>query len=228
MRAETLIRSTVADSPIVRAVPVGAWRSPVSALVWGTRGREFKSRRPDQKSPITPRLLRRDRSGPFSILGPGVHRGCKSSGVCPRAAGYAGEPINAPAGFLLRPGQAASVWTPNFRGTRRQETRARLRPFGANGRRHTWQGKRTAQRSANVSTSRSSSRNTCGVRQPRMTPRLPARRHNSRCWRRHWPRMSASCGKYAISYDRQGWRRRTTVWRDPTSPATARKLKNGA
>ena len=46
------------------------------------------------------------------------------------------------------------MWTPNFRGTRRQETRARLRPFGANGRRHTWQGKRTAQRSANVSTSR--------------------------------------------------------------------------
>ena len=26
---------------------VGAWRSPVSALVWGTRGREFKSRRSD-------------------------------------------------------------------------------------------------------------------------------------------------------------------------------------
>ena len=25
----------------------GAWRSPVSALVWGTRGREFKSRRSD-------------------------------------------------------------------------------------------------------------------------------------------------------------------------------------
>ena len=35
--------------PIVRAVPVGAWRSPVSALVWGTRGRGFESRRPDQK-----------------------------------------------------------------------------------------------------------------------------------------------------------------------------------
>ena len=27
---------------------VGAWRSPVSALVWGTRGPEFKSRRSDQ------------------------------------------------------------------------------------------------------------------------------------------------------------------------------------
>ena len=25
----------------------GAWRSLVSALVWGTRGPEFKSRRPD-------------------------------------------------------------------------------------------------------------------------------------------------------------------------------------
>ena len=35
--------------PIVRAVPVGAWRSPVSAPVWGTGGREFKSRRPDQQ-----------------------------------------------------------------------------------------------------------------------------------------------------------------------------------
>jgi hypothetical protein len=27
----------------------GAWRSLVSALVWGTRGPEFKSRRPDQR-----------------------------------------------------------------------------------------------------------------------------------------------------------------------------------
>src|SRR5262245_17535351 len=32
-------------------MPHGAWRSLVSALVWGTRGPEFKSRRPDQKSP---------------------------------------------------------------------------------------------------------------------------------------------------------------------------------
>ena len=38
--------------PIVRAVPVGAWRSPVSALVWGTRGRWFKSSRPDQYLPL--------------------------------------------------------------------------------------------------------------------------------------------------------------------------------
>src|SRR6185312_2476085 len=38
--------------PIDRAVPVGAWRSPVSALVWETRGRGFESRRPDQKFPI--------------------------------------------------------------------------------------------------------------------------------------------------------------------------------
>src|SRR6185312_16683010 len=38
--------------PIVRAVPVGAWRSPVSALVWGTRGRGFESRRPDQENPL--------------------------------------------------------------------------------------------------------------------------------------------------------------------------------
>ena len=30
---------------------VGAWRSPVSAPVWGTGGRGFKSRRPDQKCP---------------------------------------------------------------------------------------------------------------------------------------------------------------------------------
>src|SRR4051812_48712368 len=29
--------------------PHGAWRSLVSALVWGTRGPEFKSRRPDRK-----------------------------------------------------------------------------------------------------------------------------------------------------------------------------------
>ena len=50
MRPNSLVQSTRADA-IVRAVPVGAWRSPVSALVWGTRGRGFKSRRPDQKSP---------------------------------------------------------------------------------------------------------------------------------------------------------------------------------
>ncbi len=30
--------------------PHGAWRSLVSALVWGTRGPEFKSRRPDEKA----------------------------------------------------------------------------------------------------------------------------------------------------------------------------------
>lgn len=49
MRPNSLVQSTRADA-IIRAVPVGAWRSPVSALVWGTRGRGFKSRRPDQKS----------------------------------------------------------------------------------------------------------------------------------------------------------------------------------
>jgi hypothetical protein len=50
MRPNSLVQSTRADA-IIRAVPVGAWRSPVSALVWGTRGRGFKSRRPDQ--PLT-------------------------------------------------------------------------------------------------------------------------------------------------------------------------------
>jgi hypothetical protein len=30
----------------------GAWRSLVSALVWGTRGPEFKSRRPDRRNPL--------------------------------------------------------------------------------------------------------------------------------------------------------------------------------
>jgi hypothetical protein len=50
MRPNSLVQSTRADA-IIRAVPVGAWRSPVSALVWGTRGRGFKSRRPDQKIP---------------------------------------------------------------------------------------------------------------------------------------------------------------------------------
>lgn len=38
--------------PIVRAVPVGAWRSPVSAPVWGTGGPEFESRRSDQISAV--------------------------------------------------------------------------------------------------------------------------------------------------------------------------------
>ena len=36
--------------------PVGAWRSPVSALVWGTRGRGFESRRSDQIIPGTLRI----------------------------------------------------------------------------------------------------------------------------------------------------------------------------
>ncbi len=31
----------------------GAWRSLVSALVWGTRGPEFESRRPDQRKPCS-------------------------------------------------------------------------------------------------------------------------------------------------------------------------------
>jgi hypothetical protein len=50
MRANSVANSRCADSPIVRAVPVGAWRSPVSAPVWGTGGRGFKSRRPDQSN----------------------------------------------------------------------------------------------------------------------------------------------------------------------------------
>jgi hypothetical protein len=29
----------------------GAWRSLVSALVWGTRGRQFESARPDWEAP---------------------------------------------------------------------------------------------------------------------------------------------------------------------------------
>src|SRR5207244_3742575 len=33
---------------VYSASSVGAWRSPVSAPVWGTGGRGFKSRRPDQ------------------------------------------------------------------------------------------------------------------------------------------------------------------------------------
>src|SRR3974390_1317880 len=50
MRPEALIKTKNADGPIVRAVLVGAWRSPVSAPVWGTGGRGFKSRRPDQQN----------------------------------------------------------------------------------------------------------------------------------------------------------------------------------
>src|SRR6516164_11773134 len=59
MRANSLVQSTDADSPIVRAVPVGAWRSPVSAPVWGTGGRGFKSRRPDQQNQRLTRHLER-------------------------------------------------------------------------------------------------------------------------------------------------------------------------
>jgi hypothetical protein len=35
----------------------GAWRSLVSALVWGTRGPEFKSRRPDEKASFSGAFL---------------------------------------------------------------------------------------------------------------------------------------------------------------------------
>ena len=39
----------------------GAWRSLVSALVWGTKGREFESRRPDCDSgPRGSPVLRND------------------------------------------------------------------------------------------------------------------------------------------------------------------------
>jgi hypothetical protein len=38
-------------APTLLSNPYGAWRSLVSALVWGTRGPEFKSRRPDQREP---------------------------------------------------------------------------------------------------------------------------------------------------------------------------------
>jgi hypothetical protein len=38
-----------AREPKLLSNPHGAWRSLVSALVWGTRGPEFKSRRPDEK-----------------------------------------------------------------------------------------------------------------------------------------------------------------------------------
>jgi hypothetical protein len=39
-------------APKLLSNPYGAWRSLVSALVWGTRGPEFKSRRPDVRNPL--------------------------------------------------------------------------------------------------------------------------------------------------------------------------------
>ena len=36
------------------ATPIGAWRSPASALAWGARGRRFKSSRPDSSSKNRP------------------------------------------------------------------------------------------------------------------------------------------------------------------------------
>src|SRR4029079_9531815 len=47
----------------------GAWRSLVSALVWGTRGPEFKSRRPDRRE--TPGW-----TGVFVLLRTGTSNGC--------------------------------------------------------------------------------------------------------------------------------------------------------
>ena len=41
------------EYPLVIVFSVGgAWRSLVSALVWGTRGPEFKSRRPDSEKSL--------------------------------------------------------------------------------------------------------------------------------------------------------------------------------
>src|SRR5436309_15161583 len=40
-----------AEAPKLLSKSHGAWRSLVSALVWGTRGPEFESRRPDQENP---------------------------------------------------------------------------------------------------------------------------------------------------------------------------------
>jgi hypothetical protein len=52
----------------------GAWRSLVSALVWGTRGPRFKSGRPDQRKPRSGGVFccsdrRRDRPSGNSKLG---------------------------------------------------------------------------------------------------------------------------------------------------------------
>ena len=44
-----------------RRYGIGAWRSPVSALVWETRGRRFKSSRSDQRRPSI--------AGSFCIFG---------------------------------------------------------------------------------------------------------------------------------------------------------------
>jgi hypothetical protein len=57
---------------MVRAVPVGAWRSPVSALVWGTRGREFKSRRPDQTAPKNKDFLQHPKNSMPTALQKGI------------------------------------------------------------------------------------------------------------------------------------------------------------
>ena len=76
MRPNSLVQSTRADA-IIRAVPVGAWRSPVSALVWGTRGRGFKSRRPDQKLQKSQKITKEGWSGLLPVLGAGAHRGHK-------------------------------------------------------------------------------------------------------------------------------------------------------
>jgi hypothetical protein len=48
-RAPYAATRAVAEPPKLLSKPHGAWRSLVSALVWGTRGPEFESRRPDQR-----------------------------------------------------------------------------------------------------------------------------------------------------------------------------------
>ena len=59
-----------AETRLLSCSRYGAWRSLVSALVWGTRGPEFKSRRPDSKSGLERSPIVRRGLIPRRVIGP--------------------------------------------------------------------------------------------------------------------------------------------------------------
>jgi len=81
-----------------QAAALGPWRSLVSALDWGSRGREFKSPRPDRK----PRGQTKD-SPRISVRGESFRTGLQT--VCKRASlarGYVADGVRAGSPRLLQ------------------------------------------------------------------------------------------------------------------------------
>src|SRR5579884_2002971 len=87
----------------------GAWRSLVSALVWGTRGPEFKSRRPDRFDRArADRFSRNARGATSGTTGAGWRRAEPPVRRRPRPGGAA---VRAAASLFARVGQRTSAYS---------------------------------------------------------------------------------------------------------------------